>query len=128
MSEVRVISLVIPIDPNLGSKNRCARMHRAKRTRIKNDALATARNVWKAAGKPRFTTFPVRVQAIVRRGRVMDEANIIGSTTWAAMIDGIFKDGVTPDDSPRYIQWDRLIQVTGKEWARRPEVVLEIYG
>jgi hypothetical protein len=127
MGDRALIRIVVPLDPNIGSKNRGARMHPAKRTRIKNEALETARMAWKAAGKPRAKAFPVTVFATVRRGRTMDTQNIVHSTTWAAMIDGIFRDGVTPDDSPAYVVWAEIVQQAGKGWARRPDVELDIY-
>ena len=63
---------------------------------------------------------PVRVSVIIRRARSLDPDGI-----WAGLkpaIDGIFREGVTPDDSARWIRLGEITQETHNRWLGREEV------
>lgn len=122
------IRITIPGDPYLTSQNRVVRYrHWGARKRLYSEARQKARACWLAAGKP---TAPgkVRVSVLVRRGKVLDESNVwSGLKPW---LDGLFVEGITPDDSPRYVQLGEIRQETGQAWCHRPEVqfLIEVLG
>jgi hypothetical protein len=68
--------------------------------RFNAEARKAARKAWEEAGSPRLDG-PVRVGLVVRRGRSMDLANIWGGVK--PLIDGLFTDAVTPDDSLKWV-------------------------
>jgi len=58
---------------------------------------------------------------IVRRGRMIDQDNAIGGSK--PLRDGIFNDGLTPDDSPKWVKLGGVEFEVGKQWKDRPEVI-----
>lgn len=112
-----VCRLVIPVDVNEMNPNRRGKLRawiRAK-TRHKD----TARLAWIAAGKPAAET-QVTVSVIIRRQRQLDEDNARASLK--AIFDGLFKQAITPDDSPKWVKLGSLTQQTGDRWKLKPEV------
>lgn len=116
-----VIRLVVPFNLQRCSPNR--RLHHMAKARETRAAREAARCAWVAAGSPRLEG-KVRVSVIVRRARPLDQANI-----WAACkgaLDGIFVEGVTPDDGPEFVELGRVQQEVGKAWKGAEQVVFVI--
>jgi hypothetical protein len=115
------IALKIHYDPQLLSPN--LRLHwrqRAKRTQAAREA---ARLAWLAAGSP-VSDAPVVLHAILRRARRIDDDNAWGCLK--ALRDGVFTDGVTPNDSPAWVSMGTLRQQAEKRWKGREEVIFII--
>ena len=95
-----VCRLVIPVDINLANPNRIGSLHWSKQRKIKSDLALVARSVWTKAGRPRANG-QVSISVIIRRARRLDEDN-----AWSSLkscIDAIFNDGITPNDSPKWV-------------------------
>lgn len=118
-------TITVPGDVAKSSPNSMGGRHRFAIHRLEKQAMETARYCWIAAGRPRAKG-KVRVGITVRRGRIMDIANIVSGAKGA--LDGIFKDGVTPDDSPRYLELGAVRQETGKRWKGKEEVSFAVYS
>lgn len=112
-----MIRITVPIDPNLTSPNH--RLHWGERARRNTRARELARLAWLAAGGP-VAAGPVRVSVIIRRERALDPDNAVSCLK--PLIDGIFREGVTPDDSARWIAHGAIVQERGKRWRGREEV------
>lgn len=112
-----MIRITVHIDPNRTALNQ--RLHWRERHRRNKCAKETARLAWLAAGGPRVIG-QVRVSVIVRRARALDPDNIIGALK--PSFDGIFREGVTPDDSARWIQLGEVTQEIDRRWRGREEV------
>jgi hypothetical protein len=120
------IVITVPCDPQRTSPNVLVRTPNpyAKGRRIKR-ARVMARLAWVAAGKP-TSDGPVRVDVLIRRGRILDEQN-----AWSALkphMDGIFVDGLTPNDGPAWVTLGTVTQETGKQWRGREEIVFTVQG
>lgn len=117
MREMEICRLVIPLDINEMNPNRRGKLREWIRTKKRHKD--TARLAWIAAGKPMSESL-VAVSVIVRRGRLLDEDNARAGLK--AIFDGLFKRGITPDDSPKWVTLGELTQQVGGEWRYAPEV------
>jgi hypothetical protein len=54
----------------------------------------------------------------------MDRDNI--RTGLKPLQDGLFKSGITPDDSDRFLAEGEITQETGKRWRAAPEVIVTV--
>jgi hypothetical protein len=116
------LSITVAMDPADTSQNQ--RLHWAVLARRKKRHQAAALVAWLAAGRPRLRR-KVRVSVIVRRGRKMDDDNIIGGLKAAR--DFLFGGGrITPSDSPEWVEMGTVTQQTGIQWRDRAHVVFVI--
>lgn len=119
MSEV--CRLIIPVDPNDCTPNR--RRNLRGYIRAKKAHKLAAQAIWINAGRP-VADGKVRVHAVVRRGRTMDDDNV-----WAGLKpvrDGLFKNAITKDDGRQYVEIGTLQMETGDRWKRCPEVEIVV--
>ena len=120
-----MIRITVPGDNGSLSPNRAGGTHWSKTSKARKSAKNRALIAWQKAGRPVAQgPFPVRVEVTIRRGRVMDRDNALASLK--AVIDGLFKGNVTPDDSTAYIALQIPVQETGKQWIGREEVEFRI--
>jgi hypothetical protein len=91
---------------------------RAKRTRALRHSAYTE---WLVAGRPRSSK-PVKLFATVYRGRALDADNAIACLK--PVIDGICKDALIPDDSPKWLVEITVRQEIGKQFAGKEQVKL----
>jgi hypothetical protein len=97
-SAPRSWSFILPV--NLGLLNPNKPMHYMAKHRLRQTIKNAAHIVWVSKGKPKATG-RVRVDLLSMRRKALDEDNM-----WAAFKpvgDGLFKDAITPDDSPQYV-------------------------
>lgn len=108
------------------SANRARNLHWTALHRLQTAAKHRAHTAWVIAGKPALAgPWPVRVDVTIRRGRKMDRDNAVSSLK--AVIDGLFKGKVTPDDSERFLDLRTPIQEVGARWKGREEVEFVIW-
>ena len=108
------------------SPNNTRRLHWTQLHRLQDAAKRRAHTAWVIAGKPSLVgPWPVRVDITIRRGRVMDRDGAFASLK--AVIDGLFKGRVTPDDSCAFLDLRMPTQETGKRWIGREEVEFVIW-
>lgn len=119
MSEV--CTLIIPLDANEMNPNRRRKLRDWIRTKTAHKNAA--RIVWREAGKP-VSASPVVVSVTIRRGRLLDEDNARASLK--AVFDGLFKQAITPDDSPQWVKLGTLTQEVGKRWKLKPEIEIVV--
>lgn len=106
------IRIIVTVDPHVNSPNQ--RRHFHATAKIKATMREAARWAWIGAGKPRATG-PVRVTVTVRRGRAIDLDNALAACK--PLIDGLFNDAITPDDSMAWIKGYTIRQEVGKRYA-----------
>jgi hypothetical protein len=111
------IHITVPVDAQRASPNQ--RGHWAKLAKVKKEFRDAARLCWIAAGKPKVDA-PVNVNVIIRRGRVIDQDN--AQACLKSLIDGLFNDAVTPNDSRKWVLNYTVNQETGRVWQYQPEV------
>jgi hypothetical protein len=114
-------TITVPVDVGLTSPN--LRRYWLIEARAKKAARTTAAWAWIAAGRPRAHG-QVLVSVVVRRARAMDEGNV-----WAALkpvIDGLFVNALTPDDSPRWVKLGTLTQEISLRYRGREECVFRV--
>lgn len=104
---------ILGIDPHDLCANQ--RIHWSRRASRTKEAKAAARSAWVRAGSPKANGV-VRYRLHVCRPRVIDEGAVVEGCK--AVIDGIFRDGLTVDDSAKYCILDGIEQVTGKDAFR----------
>lgn len=115
------IRIVVPGDNAPMSPNRTRRLHWRSLHRLQSAAKTRAGTAWLAAGRPVYAgPFPAVVEVTIRRGRRMDRDNATGSLK--AVIDGLFKGRVTPDDSEAFLDLRTPLQEVGAQWKGREEV------
>ena len=119
MSEV--CRLIIPVDANEMNPNKRRRLR--DWIRAKTEHKRAAEWAWAAASFP-IATRPVTVSVTIRRGRTLDEDNARASLK--AVFDGLFKNGITPDDSPKWVKLGTLTQEVGKRWKLKPEIEIVV--
>lgn len=119
MSEV--CRLIIPVDANEMNPNRRGKLRDWIRTKTRHKNAAYA--VWLVADRPRSTS-PVTVSVTIRRGRLLDEDNARASLK--AVFDGLFKGGITPDDSPQWVKLGTLTQEIAARWKAKPEIEIVV--
>lgn len=116
--------LTIPVDPNLTSLNR--RYHWTRMAKAKKSAYDTARWCWenlrRTDGHLFISPTPVRVSLIVRRGRVIDNDNIVSGMK--PIMDALFNHAITPSDSAAWVTLGDIKQETGKKYGKNPEVLV----
>ena len=111
-----------PISPNALKKLK----HWALRAELVREARHRAMVAWLMAGRPTCPgPFPVRVEATIRRTRVLDDDNALGSLK--AIRDELFNGRVIPKDSTRFLRFQMPTQETGKRWAGVEEVEFVIW-
>ena len=113
------LSITILTDPSRLSLNQ--RLHWRERKRRNDAAKSAAYLGWLDAGRPTLDG-PVTMDVLVRRGRVMDEDNII--TGLKGTCDALVKCGLLSDDKASVLTWGSVTQETGRKWRGREEVVL----
>jgi hypothetical protein len=121
--EVNRIELIVPWDPHRTSDNSLRRKHWSVRSGEFKTAKTLARLMWARADWPKAAK-KVRASFVIRRGRQMDPANVIGGLK--PVIDGLFVCGITPDDNSRWLQIGSVTIETGKQWRDRPEIVVTV--
>lgn len=109
--------IIIPVDVNEANPNRIKKLR--DRMRIKRLHQDAARWCWVKAGKP-MSDGKVKVSVIIRRARKLDPDNAIASLKH--VIDGLFKDAVTKDDSDKFIELGLVSQETDAKYKNSPEV------
>lgn len=116
------IEITVPVDIQRFAQNR---HHRDWRVRASSDKTAkrAGRAAWIAAGQPRADRHCV-VHIVVRRAKHLDYFNIHGACK--GIIDGVFKDGVTPDDKPEWVSAGRIVQEISREHRGRESVTFII--
>jgi hypothetical protein len=123
-------------DLALNAKNRAQRWaysgNRKEISGQKGLAKLVAVAGWRDAGSPGFhNEGPVEIELEIRRARELDSANVVHA--WAPYQDALFcrkreGEGITPDDSPKWIpQPPRIRWEIGPEWKGREEVVVRVY-
>ncbi len=118
---MQVCKLILPLDANDMNPNNRRRLR--DWISIKTRHKFTARVVWLQAGKP-VSLSPVIVSVTIRRGRMLDEDNVWASLK--AVFDGLFKNAITPDDSPQWVKLGTLTQEVGKQWKLKPEIEIVV--
>jgi hypothetical protein len=98
-------------------------MHWAARAREAKWARVLAQFAWRNAGAPTMAG-PVDVTLVIRRRRRMDPDNVLSSAK--PILDGLFNDAITPDDSANWVRYVGVSQETGKEWIGAEEVVVRV--
>jgi hypothetical protein len=78
---------------------------------------------WLKVGRPRLEV-PVDVEIVVKRGRVLDPDN--AQAGCKPIIDALFKNAVTPDDSQQWVRFTGTRVESGKRWKGREEVEFRI--
>ena len=111
------IRFVILFDVARVSPNQ--RLNRWERNRRNQAGRLNAFNEWAHAGRPQVDC-PVVVDVVIRRARALDHDNAVASLK--PCLDGIFKDALTPDDSPRWLTLGEVRQETAKEWKGKEHV------
>lgn len=117
-----MITITIEYDVNRCSQNK--REHWRGRAKTHAAARTAARLAWMAAGSPRLSTQPVILDIVVRRAHWLDYFNIHGACK--PLIDGIFNDGITRDDSHKYLLPGSITQEISKEHKGREQVVFRV--
>lgn len=115
------VRIVVPFDANVLSLNK--RLHWRSRHRLNQQAKEAARLAWMQAGSPRLRG-PVAVTVTLHRGRKVDPDNALGALK--PLVDALFKDGITPDDSAEWVAFRPVRQVPGKEYRGAECVVFEV--
>jgi hypothetical protein len=121
-----LIRIVVPRDILPLAQNQSEFRHAGTNTRLRKGSARDAYNCWVAAGKPTTLPehWPVKLDIIVRRGRRVDHFNVHGACKW--MVDALFKDAITPDDRPRFLEAGEISQQVAQIYADRPEVVFVV--
>jgi hypothetical protein len=121
--ESRCVRFFVPGDVNEGSPNK--RLHWRQRAELDQRWKEKAALLWRASQEGAFPD-RVEISFVVYRGREMDYCNVLGSRCLKALIDGL-KGRAFKDDSPRYLRWGTVRQVTGKPYKAHPcvEVILQ---
>lgn len=112
-----LVRLVIGWDCSLSSQN--TRNHWRTEYAVKRAARFIARETWRRQGAIQLGV-PVRVSVVCRRGRALDLLNIPGACK--SSLDGVFVGGLTPDDSPAWVQFGTVRQETGARWKADPQL------
>ena len=127
--DVPLCIVTVPVDPSRTSLNQ--RLHWRQRAERGRYAKGAARMAWRKAGAPRAPG-PVRVEVIVRRGRLLDTDN--AWTGLKPVCDQLFNsrrdaqgEGITPSDSPAWVEMT-VRQETGKQWRGREECEFRVYA
>lgn len=121
MSEM-IARLVVRFDVAKTSPN--ARSHWTVRNRENKKAKLAAWESWILYGSP-VADGPVDAQIILLRSREMDQDNALASCK--GIIDGLFKDRITPDDIPKYVAFRPVQQAPHKSHKADPTVIVEVY-
>jgi hypothetical protein len=117
-----LIRIILPRDILPLAQNQSAFRHAGTNSRLRKASARDAYNCWVAAGKPTTLPehWPVRLDIIVRRSAQVDHYNIHGACKW--MIDALFKEAITPDDNPRFLEPGETVQQISRDYLHRPEV------
>lgn len=113
--------ITVPWDVQRTSLNQ--RLHwraRAERNRI---ARQTARLMWLKAGKPQAPG-KVAVTVTVKRARALDPDAVLSAAK--PVIDGLFNEAITPNDSRKWIACWLVEQEVGKRFRGCEEIVFEV--
>jgi hypothetical protein len=126
MSEAKELCrIIVPWDVARTAPN-ARRSHWDRR--IGNSEAHRAREwahiAWKQAGCPRARG-RVRVILVARRRRAMDWDNIVAGAK--PVLDGLFKDAITPDDSPACIESISVAQDTRRIHHRSESLEVVVY-
>ena len=117
-----IARLVVHFDVALTSPN--ARSHWRTRHNNNRKAKLAAREAWMIYGMPRSSA-PVDVQIILLRSRELDQDNALAACK--GIIDGLFKDCITPDDTPAWVAFRPVQQAPHKSHRADPTVIVEVY-
>jgi hypothetical protein len=116
-----VCSLSIPLDIGPMAPNKLLRKHWAVRQKFAKMVDNAAFAYWHRAGRPRAIG-PVIVTYTVRRARKLDNDGCLGALKF--LTDGLFKNRITPDDSPEWVTFNPVCQLIQPKWQGAPEVVV----
>lgn len=125
-------TLVIPIDMKVSTNEIYAGKHWTHRNKIKNFYRLICKQAIRSQGIKPMTSFPVRVSfSFVFKSRLFDCSNC--SFLAKVIEDSIVKEGLLPDDSPKYIRPMILDSEKGKKdmvivefWEFKKEITNEI--
>lgn len=117
-----IARLVVHFDVAKTSQN--ARNHWREIAKWNRKAKIAAAEAWIVAGRPR-SLVPVNVRLTNCRTRTMDEFNF--GAACKGIIDGLFKDRITPDDSPEWVHFLAVEQQPDKANKSDPTVIVEVY-
>ena len=116
-----ICRLIIPVDANDQNPNKRRKLRDWIRAKMAHKNAAHI--VWCEAGKP-VSLSPVTVSVTIRRGRLLDEDNARASLK--ACFDGLFKNAITPDDSPKWVKLGTLTQEIAARWKLKPEIEIVV--
>lgn len=117
-----IARIVVRFDVAKTSPN--ARSHWRTRHNNNRKAKLAAREAWMIYGMPRSST-PIDVQIILLRSRELDQDNALAACK--GIIDGLFKDCITPDDTPAWVTFRPVEQRPHKSHRADPTVIVEVY-
>lgn len=120
---VEIVEITIPGDPlrTLNPNNTC-RLHWGQIREAKRTWQFAAYAAWCNAGYPVFRV-PVVIQFTLCRVRAVDPDNALSGLQ--SVVNGL-KGNLFPDDSPRWVQYAPVEQITGKEWRGREKIVVRV--
>lgn len=119
-------SIRVYVDPALTSLNRNKGNTPGARyafRALQRRAYDQARHAWGMARQP-TVEHRVRVDYMVRRGRKLDDDNILGGLK--KVRDALFNDGITPHDSQAWFEFGTLYWETGDHWIGKEEVIVVV--
>lgn len=118
---MQVCKLILPLDANEMNPNQRRKLRDWIRTKARHNK--TAWTIWFEAGRP-VAKSPVTVSVTIRRGRLLDEDNARASLK--AVFDGLFKNAITPNDSPQWVKLGTLTQEIAARWKLKPEIEIVV--
>ena len=90
---------------------------------LQRRSFETAQLAWFAGGRP-TVEHPVRVEYLIRRGRVLDRDGAVAGLS--RIRDALFNDAITPRDSDTWIVEEKITWDTGDHWKGQEEVVVVV--
>jgi hypothetical protein len=116
------LRLMVPFDIGRLSPNRRA-AHWGQDCGARRAARLLAQDAWRKAGSPKAAG-KIRLSFLIRRPRSMDPDNLIA--VLKPILDGLCCGQLTPDDGARWVELGSVAQETGRKFALREEVMIEV--
>lgn len=121
--EPRSVILTLSGDSDNLSPN--ARMNRGKKLRLVKEWREKAR--WSALClDPTPFEGTVVISFVIRRGRLLDDCNAVGSIALKSIVDGLRDAGLIKGDTLAFMRRGKVEQVAGPPWRLFPEVEVKI--